>query len=103
MARLRTYEQLLRPTLTAGAVVGVWYVLAGFLGLGGDLPQPLPWCMIAAGVGYVAIGYGFAVGGQRHPLAAIGGVTLAVASTAFLAWLGILLVAGKLVVPSWNA
>jgi hypothetical protein len=103
VARLRTYEQLLRPTLTAGAVVGVWYVLAGFLALGGDLPQPLPWCMIAAGVGYVAIGYGFAVGGQRHPLAAIGGVTLAVASTAFLAWLGILLVAGKLVVPSWNA
>jgi len=103
VARLRTYEQLLRPTLTAGAVVGVWYVLAGFLALGGDLPQPLPRCMIAAGVGYVAIGYGFAVGGQRHPLAAIGGVTLAVASTAFLAWLGILLVAGKLVVPSWNA
>ena len=103
VARLRTYEQLLRPTLTAGAVVGVWYVLAGFLGLGSDLPQPLPWFMIAAGVGYVAIGYGFAVGGQRHRLAALGGVTLAVASTVFLAWLGILLVAGKLVVPSWNA
>jgi hypothetical protein len=99
VARLRTYEQLLRPTLIAGGVVGVWYVLAGFLGLTGDLPQPLPWWMIASGVGYVAIGYGFAVGGQRHPLAAIGGATLLVASTGFLAWLGILLVSGKLVVP----
>ena len=85
------------------AVVGVWYVLAGFLGLGGDLPQPLPWLMIAAGAGYVAIGYGFAVGGQRHPLAAVGGVTLAVASAAFLAWLGIHLVSGSLEVLAWNA
>jgi predicted secreted protein len=103
VARLRTYEQLLRPTLVAGGVVGVWYVLAGFLGLAGDIPQPLPWWMIASGLGFIAIGIGFAAGGQRHPLAALGGFTLALASTAFLAWLGILLISGELVVPSWNA
>ncbi|MBA3876715.1 MAG: hypothetical protein C0498_07235 [Anaerolinea sp.] len=102
VARLRTSEQLLRPTLTADAVVGIWYVLSGFLGLSGDLPQPLAWWMIASGIGFIAIGYGFALGGQRHPLAALGGATLLLFSTAFLAWLGIYLVSGNLVVPSWN-
>jgi hypothetical protein len=103
VARLRTYEQLLRPTLTAGGVVGVWYILAGFLALDGAVPQPLPWWMVASGLGFIAIGVGFAAGGQRHPLAALGGVTLLLASTGFLAWLGIDLVSGKLVVPAWNA
>jgi hypothetical protein len=102
-ARLRTYDQLLRPTAIAGAVVGVWYVLAGFLGLSGAVPSVLPWWMIAAGFGFIALGYGFAVGGQRHRLAAFGTWTLSIASTTFLAWLGIFLVSGKLVVPSWNA
>jgi len=103
VAKLRTYEELLRRTLFAGGIVGVWYVLAGFLGLDGSIPLPLPWWMIASGIGFIAVGIGFARGGQRDRLAALGGVTLLLASTAFLAWLGIYLVSGKLVVTSWNA
>jgi hypothetical protein len=103
VARYRTYAQLLPWTLGAGAVVGVWYILAGALALPGGLEPPLPWLAIASGVGFTTIGLGFAVGDQRHPLSIIGGIALLVASTSFLAWLGLQLVWGRLVVPSWNA
>jgi len=100
--RFRTYERLVGPTAIAGAVVGVWYVLAGLLALPGALPSVLPWWMIASGLGFIAVGIGFAAGGQRNKLAVLGAWTLAVASTGFLAYLGLYLVLGKLVVPSWN-
>ncbi|HEX9549794.1 MAG TPA: hypothetical protein VF971_01730 [Candidatus Limnocylindrales bacterium] len=102
VARVRTYEQLLPGTLGGGAIVGFWYVLAGLLGFNA-IGSPLAALMVASGVGFVAIGYGFAAGGQRHPLSAIGGVVLLIGSTAFLGWLGWRLVSGDLVVPSWNA
>ena len=102
VARLRTYEQLLPWTLGAGVVVGAWYILAGVLALPGGLPEPLPWLMILAGLGFVAIGYGFAAAGQRHPLAIVGGVSLLVASTIFFTLLGLRLLAGDLAIPTWN-
>jgi hypothetical protein len=102
VARVRSYEQLLPWTLGAGAIVGVWYVAAGALGFG-SLGPPLAILMLASGFGFIAVGYGFARGGQRHPLAAIGGVVLFLASTTFLVWLGFRLVNGDLVVPAWNA
>jgi hypothetical protein len=102
VARVGSFERLLPWTLGAGAVVGVWYVLAGILALPGGLPQAMAWLMIASGIGFIAIGYGFARGGQRHPLAAIGGLVLFVASTAFLAWIGWQLVAGGIEAPAWN-
>ena len=103
VARVRSFEQLLPWTLGAGAVVGVWYVLAGLLALPRGFPPLLGWLMIASGIGFIAIGYGFARGGQRHPLAAIGGAVLFFASTAFLTWIGSLLVSRTLEVPAWNA
>ena len=103
VVRLRTYERLLGRTLAAAAVVGVWYMAAGVLGLDGGLDQPLPALSIGAGLGFIAVGVGFAAGAQAHPLAIGGGVLVLVASTAFLAVLGLRLVSGALVVPTWNA
>ena len=104
VARLRTYEQLLARTLGAGVIVGVWYVLAGVLALlGGGLDGPLPLLAIASGLGFVAVGFGFAAGAQAHPLAIGGGLLVLIASTAFLALLGFRLVSGGIVVPSWSA
>ncbi len=100
--RIRTYEQLLGWTLGAGALVGVWYVVAGALALDTAIGTPLAGLMIASGIGFVAIGYGFAVGNERHPLSQVGGILLLVASTAFLGWIGIRLVTGDLVAPVWN-
>lgn len=94
VARLGTYRGLLPYTLGAGAIVGAWYVLAGLLALSTTMPAPLAWLAIASGVGYVAIGFGFWRGNERHPVSIAGGLVLLVASTAFLAWLGIALIAG---------
>ncbi|MBI3746910.1 MAG: hypothetical protein HY264_10410 [Chloroflexi bacterium] len=103
VARVRTYEQLLSRTLGAGAVVGVWYVLAGLLALEGRLlPPPLPPLAIASGVGFIAIGYGFAAGGQNHSASKAGGVVLLLGSTSFLGLIGFRLLIGDLVVPVWN-
>lgn len=93
IARIRTYRQLLPWTLGAGAVVGVWYVLVGALGFGAGFPPLLAALAIVSGVGFIAIGYGFWRGNERHPLSIVGGVVLLIASTAFLLWVGIAAIA----------
>jgi len=95
VARVRTYEQLLPWTLGSGAVVGVWYVLAGITGWRAGMPELLAVLAIATGAGYVAVGYGFWRGSERHPASIVGGIVLLVASTAFLVWLGLALVAAE--------
>ena len=94
VARVRTYAQLLPWTLGAGAVVGLWYVLVGVLGLefvtSRNYPVLLIALAVAAGLGYIAIGYGFLRGNERHPLSIAGGLVLFVASTAFLGWVAFL-------------
>lgn len=92
--KFRTYEQLLGWTLGSGAIVGVWYVGIGVLSLTGGLPTPLPQLAVAAGIGFIAVGYGFAAGNQYHVASKVGGVLLFVASTVFLTWLGIELLRG---------
>jgi hypothetical protein len=96
VARRRTYQQLLPWTLGFGAIVGAWYVLVGLLGLPTSDGPNISILAIAAGLGYVAIGYGFWRGNERHPLSIIGGLALLVASTWFLAWLGLKIVSGEI-------
>jgi hypothetical protein len=103
VARRVTYEQTKRQVLAGGAVVGLWYILSGLLAGFSALEGPLAWLAVASGVGFIAIGYGFAVGNERHPLSALGGAVLLAASTAFLLLLGTRLVTGDIVVPAWNA
>ncbi len=103
VARRVTFEQTKRPVLLLGAVVGLWYLsVAAFAGHTA-LDGLLGWLALVSGLGFIAIGYGFLAGGERHPLAAGGGVVLLIASTAFLGILGVRLVSGELVVPDWNA
>ena len=103
VARRVTYEQTKRQVLGGGAVVGLWFILTGMLAGHTALDGPLAWLAIASGVGFIVIGYGFAVGNERHPLSALGGVLLLGASTSFLVLLGARLVTGDLVAPDWNA
>jgi xanthosine utilization system XapX-like protein len=95
VARVRSYEALLPWTLGCGAIVGVWYALVGLTGFSTGLPPFLALLGIASGVGYVAIGYGFWRGNERHPASVAGGVVLLVASTAFLVWVGIAAIAAE--------
>ena len=102
VARRVTFEQTKRPVLLLGAVVGLWYLsVAAFAGHTA-LDGLLGWLALVSGLAFIAIGYGFLAGGERHPLAVGGGVVLLIASTAFLGILGIRLVSGDLVVPEWN-
>lgn len=94
--RKGTFEQLLPWTLGFGAVVGVWYLLIGALGPGGAFRYGLDLLAIGSGLGFILVGFGFWRGGQRDPLAAIGGFSLFLASTGFLAWIGIYLLAGRI-------
>jgi len=94
VARVRTYEQLLPWTLGFGAVVGVWYLFVGVLGLSlvatRGFPVLLMASAIASGLGFIAVGYGFWRGNERHPLSIIGGLVLLVSSTTFLGWISVL-------------
>jgi len=92
VARVRTYAQLLPWTLGFGAVVGAWYVLVGISGRFAGVPEFMAGAAIVAGAGYIALGYGFWRGDERHPLSVIGGIVLLIASTTFLGWIGIALV-----------
>lgn len=95
VARIRTYQQLLPWTLGFGAVTGFWYVLIGITGAMAGMPGLLAILAVLSGIGFAAIGYGFWRGNERHPLSVIGGIVLFVASTIFLTWLGIALIAAE--------
>jgi hypothetical protein len=98
-----TYDQTKGTIQALGAVVGLWYLLVAISTAGTDLPDGLRLAAAVAGVGFIAVGIGFARGGQSHPLAGIGGTALFVASIVFFVWLGALFLGGGLTVPSWNA
>lgn len=98
-----SYEQTKLPVLVLGAVVGVWYLLTAVSTAGTDLPDGLRLAAAVSGVGFIAVGIGFARGGQSHPLAVSGGAVLFVASIVFFVWLGALLLGGGLTIPAWNA
>jgi hypothetical protein len=95
VARVRTYRQLLPWTLGFGAVVGLWYLLVGAYGVVVGMPLLLAALAAASGAGYIAIGYGFWRGNERHPASVVGGIVLLVASTAFLVWVGIAAIAAE--------
>jgi hypothetical protein len=104
VARIRSYERLLPWTLGAGAVVGVWYLLVGLVAWPGGLFLPPPILAIASGISFIALGFGFLVGNERHPLSIAGGIVLLVASTTFLAWLGANLLSARFVeAAAWSA
>ena len=95
VARVRTYQQLLPWTLGFGAVVGVWYVLIAITGYQAGMPLLLVLLAFLSGVSFVALGYGFWRGNERHPLSIVGGVVLLFASTAFLVWMGLVGIAAS--------
>jgi hypothetical protein len=96
-----TYEGTKAAVLGGGAVIGVWYILAALLMDVNGLDGPFRWLAFAASVGYLAIGYGFLVGNERHPASAIGGIVLLAASVVFLGMLGVGLVTGRTTIPTF--
>jgi hypothetical protein len=98
-----TYEQTKSPVMGGTAVLGVWYLLTALVSGGTEIPDGIRAASAASGVGFLVAGYGFAVGGERHPAAAGGWFVAFVGTLVFLVWLGWLLLSQDLVVPDWNA
>ena len=77
-------------------VIGVWLVLNSYFGRSsGTLPSGLIWVGIVAGAGYVLVIVGFLLGGQQHPLAAVGGLTAVICYPIWAVWFGRLLLSGR--------
>lgn len=98
-----TYDQSKGAVLATGAVVGVWYLLIAISTGSTAVPDGLRLAAVVAGVGFIAVGIGFARGGQQHPLSQVAGLALLVASLVFQVWIGALLVGGTLTIPAGNA
>ena len=80
----------------AFGVIGVWLVLNSYLGRSsGTLPSGLIWIGIVAGTGFVSVIVGFLLGGQQHPLAAVGGLTAVICFPNWAVWFGRLLLSGR--------
>jgi hypothetical protein len=99
LARAGTYQQLLPWTLGSGAVVGVWYVLVGLLGLEfvttRSYPPLLVALAVASGIGFIGMGYRFWRGSERHPVSIVAGIVLLASTTTFLGWFAFLILGSR--------
>lgn len=95
------FEQSLPYVLFTSGVVGLWLLANGLLALRVETyPGGLAWVGILAGLGYLLGLAGFWLGGQQHPLAAIGFVAAFVAVPVWCLWLGRLFNSGSLPLPA---
>ncbi len=77
--------------------VGGWLLLNSYLALASrTLPSGLAWVGMVAGVGYILVILGFLLGGQQHPLTAVGGLTAVLSYPIWAIWIGGLLLSGRL-------
>jgi hypothetical protein len=97
-----TYDQTKSAVLGGTAVLGLWYLLTALVSGSTAVPDGIRTASAASGVGFLVAGYGFAVGGERHPAAAAGWLVAFVGSLVLQAWLGWLLLSQNLVVPVWT-
>lgn len=96
-----TYAQTAILAPAAFGLFGLSLMVFGFLGrTNPSLPQRLILLSIVAGAGYVLVIAGFILGGQEHPLAAIGGLIAVIGYPIFAIGFGRLLLSGKVTTQS---
>lgn len=83
------FEQILRPILMLGGILGLWWLATSILSLAYvALPAGLAWVGAVAGVSHVLTAAAFLLWGHQHPLTAIGFLVVAVAVPVWAFWLG---------------
>jgi len=89
------YEQTVRLILTLIGIIGAWMLENGFqLGIGRVLPTGLILVMLVFGLGLFLSSVGFWLGGERHPLTAIGFFIGSLAGMIWPIWLAKKLIVG---------
>lgn len=89
------YEQTVGTILTLTGVIGLVLLLNGLMArTWGILPPGLILVMVGGGVGLLICAVGYFLGGERHPLAAIGYVAGFIAGFVWPVWLARILLAG---------
>lgn len=95
--RVIAYAQTAVIVPVAFGLFGASLMAYGYLAqANGLLPRRLALLSIIAGAGYVVVIIGFILGGQDHPLAAIGGLTALICYPIWAVWFGRILLSGKL-------
>lgn len=90
-----SFEQTVGTVLALTGVIGIWLLVNGLLSLVAlSLPSGLAWAAVVAGIAYLLSAVGFGLGGQEHPLAAVGFLVAAVAGPLWTFWLARLLANG---------
>lgn len=88
------FEQTIATIIGLGGVIGLFILVNGLLArIGHTLPSGLTWFMIAYGTSTLLAVVGYWLGGQDHPLAAIGYLSGAIAGPIWVIWFGRLLLA----------
>jgi hypothetical protein len=98
------FEQSLRPVLAANAVIGLWFGVNGVLASRGShregtVPRGLAWVSLGAGTGLILIILAFWIGGETHPLTAVGGLAAFAGILSWAIWFGRLLLSEKVTPP----
>ena len=90
------FEQTIATIIGLGGVIGLFVLVNGLLArIGHTLPSGMIWFMIAYGISTLLAVVGYWLGGQDHPLAAIGYLSGAIAGPIWTIWFGRLLLAEK--------
>jgi hypothetical protein len=96
-----TFAQTAILVPSAFGLFGVSLMVFGFLGrTNALLPRRLILLSIIAGAGYVLVIAGILVGGQEHPLTAIGGLIAVIGYPIWAIWFGRLVLSGKVTTQS---
>ena len=95
--RVITFAQTAIIVPVAFGLFGATLMVYGYFArANGSLPRRLAFLSIIAGAGYVVVIVGFILGGQEHPLAAIGGLTAVSCYPIWAIWFGRIILSGRL-------
>ena len=97
ISRVIGYAQTAEVVPVAFGLFGAALIVYGYLSSAArSLPRRLALLSIISGAGYVMVIAGVILGGEDHPLTAIGGLTAVIGYSIWAIWFGRILLSGKL-------
>lgn len=95
------FEQTFLAVVTLGGILGSAFVTHSLIARrSAFLPSKLTWLMFVFGLGYILSAVGIWIGGQQHPLAAIGYLSSVLTGPIWAIWLGRVLLKGEIAFAS---